>query len=76
MELKTLSTMDYVVVRKLKGFLVQVPNIKYLGESSSEDGTILLFELKEPSPLMDILSNIPLVEDLVTEGDSIKLILN
>jgi vacuolar-type H+-ATPase subunit H len=76
MELKTLSPIDYLLVRKLKGFLLQVPNVKYLGESSSEEGTMMSFEMKEPLPLVDILGKIPLVGNVETQGDSIKLILN
>ncbi len=76
MELKTLSPIDYLLVRKLKGFLIQVPNVKYLGESSSEEGTLLSFEMQEPLPLMDILSKIPWVENVEAQGDNIKLILN
>jgi F-type H+-transporting ATPase subunit b len=76
MELKTLSSIDYLLVRKLKGFLIQVPNVKYLGESASEEGTLLSFEMKEPLPIMDILSKIPWVENVETQGDNIKLILN
>ena len=76
MELKILSAMDYKLVKQLKDFLVRVPNMKYLGESSSEEGSILSFEMKEPLPIMDILSDMPLVEDVATQGDSIKLILN
>jgi vacuolar-type H+-ATPase subunit H len=75
-ELKTLSSMDYTLVKELKGFLIKVPNVKYLGESSSEEGSILSFEIREPLPLVDILGNIPLVENVVTQGDNVKLTLN
>jgi vacuolar-type H+-ATPase subunit H len=76
MELKTLSSVEYTLVKELKGFLTRVPNVKYLGESSSEEGTILTFEIQEPLPLIDILGNIPLVQNVVTQGDNISLSLN
>lgn len=76
LELKTLSPIDYIQIKGLKDVLTQVPNIKYLSESSSEDGTMLSFEIKEPLPLIDILNEIPLVENVETQGDNIKLILN
>ena len=76
MELKTLAPIDFSVVRKLKGYLTQIPNIIYLGESSSEEGTTLSFELKEPLPLIDILNKVPAVESVETQGENIKLILS
>ena len=75
-ELKTLSTMSYVLVKDLKGFLTKVPNVKYLGESSGEEGSILSFEFIEPLPLLDILGSIPMVENVVEQGDTVKLSLN
>ena len=75
-ELKTLSTMSYALVKDLKGFLTKVPNVKYLGESSGEEGSILTFEFIEPLPLLDILSSIPLVENVTEQGDTVKLSLN
>lgn len=75
-ELKTLSSMNYALVRELKGFLAKVPNVKYLGESSGEEGSILSFEISEPLPLLDILGSIPLVANVVEQGDTVKLSLN
>jgi len=75
-ELKTLSTMNYALVKDLKSFLIKVPNVKYLGESSGEEGSILSFEISEPLPLVDILGSIPLVENVVEQGDKVKLNLN
>jgi F0F1-type ATP synthase membrane subunit b/b' len=74
-ELKTLSTMDYTLVRELKTYLSKVPHVKYLGESSSEEGSILSFEIQEPLPIIDILGSIPLVENAEILGDNIKLTL-
>ena len=75
-ELKTLSSMNYALVKELKGFLSKVPNVKYLGESSGEEGSILSFEISEPLPLLDILGSIPLVANVVEQGDTVKLSLN
>lgn len=76
MELKTLSPIDHLLIKRLKHFLIQIPNVIYLGESSGEEGTMLSFEMKEPLPLLEVLNNIPLVESVETQGDNIKLILN
>jgi vacuolar-type H+-ATPase subunit H len=75
-EMKTLAQMDYLKIRKLKSFMIQVPNMKYLGEVSGEEGIVLSFDIKEPLPLLDIFSNVPSVRDVVAQGENIKLILN
>ena len=75
-ELKTLSSMNYALVKELKGFLSKVPNVKYLGESSGEEGSVLSFEISEPLPLLDVLGSIPLVANVVVQGDTVKLSLN
>jgi vacuolar-type H+-ATPase subunit H len=74
-ELKALPSTDHPTLKNLKNFFNQVPNIKYLGESYTEEGYMLTFEIKEPLPLIDILSKIPSVEKVVTLEDSLKLIL-
>jgi F0F1-type ATP synthase membrane subunit b/b' len=75
-EMKSLSKFDYLKIRKLKGFMIQVPNIKYLGEFSNDEGIVLSFKMNEPLPLIDVLSNMPSVKKVETQGDNIKLILN
>ncbi len=75
-DLKTLSIVDHRKVRSLKAFLTRVQNIKYIGESSNEEGTVLSFEITEPMPLMEILDNIPDVITSEQSGNNIKLTLN
>jgi len=69
-EMKSVSTsFDYQYLKNLKRYLNNIPSIKYLQESASEKETTVLFEVKEPLPLLDILNNIPLVDEIVTETD-------
>jgi hypothetical protein len=75
MELKSLSSTPYSVVKSLKDFFNRVPIIQYLGESCTEKGCTTRYEIKEPLPIMDILNNIPLVREVVVRDDSIRLVL-
>lgn len=75
MEMKTLSSCPYLQIKKLKSFLAQIPNIKLVEEYASETETTLLFEVKAPMPLFDILTRIPSVEESVAEGDNVRLVL-
>jgi hypothetical protein len=69
-EMKSVSTsFDYQYLKNLKKYLINIPSIKYLQESASEKETTVLFDVKEPLPLLDIFSNIPLVDEIVTETD-------
>ena len=69
-EMKSVSTsFDYQYLKNLKKYLINIPSIKYLQESASEKETTVLFDVKEPLPLLDILNNIPLVDEIVTETD-------
>lgn len=68
------SSFDYQYLKNLKKYLVHIPSIKYLQESASEKETSVLFEVSEPVPLLDILSNIPLVEKVTTEADDIYIV--
>jgi F0F1-type ATP synthase membrane subunit b/b' len=61
MELKTVSPDDYKHIARMREFLVQIPNIKFTGEDSSEEETSFSFEIKESLPVVDILSNMPSV---------------
>jgi F0F1-type ATP synthase membrane subunit b/b' len=76
MKLKAGSSCDYKQIRKLRDFLLQIPNIRFTGEFASEEETTISLEVQVPLPLLDILSNMPSVEKVVTEGDGAKLILN
>jgi len=67
------SAFDYQYLKHLKKYLVHIPNIRYLQEYASEKEISIVFELKEPIPLLDLLGNIPLVEEVKTEGDNISI---
>jgi F0F1-type ATP synthase membrane subunit b/b' len=74
-EMKSISSsFDYQYLKNLKKYLVHIPNIKYLQEYASEKEISILFELKEPLPLLDILRNIPQVEKVNTEADDISIV--
>jgi len=76
MELKTLSaSFDYRQIMKLRNHLLQSPSIKCITECASEKEMTVLFEVKEPLPLLDILSNIPSVDRLIAQDDGVNLIL-
>jgi vacuolar-type H+-ATPase subunit H len=63
------SSFDYQYLKNLKRYLVNIPSIKCLQESASEREISLLFDIKEPLPLLDILNNIPLVNEVITKDD-------
>jgi vacuolar-type H+-ATPase subunit H len=74
-EMKSVSaSFDYQYLKNLKKYLIHIPSIKYLQESASEKETSVLFEIQEPLPLLDILGNIPMVEEITTEDDSICVV--
>jgi len=74
-EMKSVSeSFDYQYLKNLKKYLIHIPSIKYLQESASEKETSILFEIQEPLPFLDILSNIPMVEEITTEDDSIFVV--
>jgi F0F1-type ATP synthase membrane subunit b/b' len=75
-KLKAFSSMPYAVLKNMRNYFNQVTNVKYLGESCTDEAYILEFEMKEPLPLIDILKSIPSVERVETQKDSLKLILN
>jgi vacuolar-type H+-ATPase subunit H len=78
MEMRTASaSFDYQYVKKLKKYLVSLPGIKYLQESASEKEMSVLFRIEEPLPLLDVLREVPLVENVVTgsaEDNNISLV--
>ncbi len=75
-EMRAISTsFDYQYLKNLKKYLVRIHGIKYLQECASEKEMSVLFDIKEPLPLLDILNNLPLVEEVVTETDeNIRLV--
>ncbi len=74
-EMKSISApFDYQYLKNLKKYLIHIPNIKYVQESASEKEMSIVFDLQEPLPLLDILKNIPLVDEVITESDNISII--
>lgn len=70
MEMKSESAeFDYQYLKKLKKYLVHIANIKYLQEYASEKEMSVVFDILEPLPLLDILSNIPMVAEVITRAD-------
>jgi vacuolar-type H+-ATPase subunit H len=72
-ELTTLSTFDTARMKSIKKDFNQIPSVKYLGESSSEEGTKISFELKKPLPLIEILRKMPSIDKISEEGGNLKL---
>ena len=68
-EMKSSSAVDYQYLRNLKKYLVHMPSIKYLQEYASEKEMTVLFDVKEPLPLLEILTNVPLVDEVITATD-------
>jgi vacuolar-type H+-ATPase subunit H len=74
-EMRSMSTsFDYQYLKNLKKYLVHIPNINYLQEYASEKEITIIFELTEPLPLLEILRNIPMVDEVSTEADDIKIV--
>lgn len=68
-EMKSSSAVDYQYLRNLKKYLVHMPSIKYLQEYASEKEMSVMFDVREPVPLLEILNNVPLVDEVITETD-------
>ena len=74
-EMKSISSaFDYQYLKNLKKYLVHIPNIKYVQEYASEKEISIIFELKEPLPLLEILRNIPQVDEVTTDADDISIV--
>ena len=74
-EMKSISSaFDYQYLKNLKKYLVHIPNVKYVQEYASEKEISIVFELKEPLPLLEILRNIPQVDQVNTEADDISIV--
>lgn len=73
-EMKSISSsFDYQYLKNLKKYLVHIPNIRYVQEYASEKEISILFELKEPLPLLEIIRNVPQVDEVITEADDISI---
>lgn len=68
-EMTSSSSADYQYLRNLKKHLVLIPSIKYLQENASEKEMSVLFDVKEPLPIFDVLNNVPFVEEVTTGVD-------
>ncbi|MFH1652007.1 MAG: hypothetical protein ABID87_07915 [Chloroflexota bacterium] len=75
MEMRTISPYHFMQIRKLRNLLAQVPSIKLLEEYASEEETTLLFDVKEPLPMLEILRKLPAVENAEGHGDRYKVVL-
>jgi vacuolar-type H+-ATPase subunit H len=68
-EMRSFSATDYQHLKNLKKYLVSIPDVKYLQEYASEKEMSVLFDIREPLPLLDVLRQVPLVEDIVAGAD-------
>jgi len=74
-ELKSVTSFEYRHLKSLINYLVHIPNIKFVQEIASEKEMSVLFDLKEPLPLLEIIGNSPLVDEVIDEADNISIIL-
>lgn len=68
-EVKSSSADDYQYLKGLKKYMVGIADVKYLQEYASEKEMSVLFDIREPLPLLDVLRRVPLVEDVVPGPD-------
>ncbi|MFA5309918.1 MAG: hypothetical protein WC370_10620 [Dehalococcoidales bacterium] len=70
LEMKSASaSFDYQYLKNLKKYLMHIPGIKYIQESASEKEVSVLFDIKEPLPLLDILNHVPIIDEVIVETD-------
>jgi hypothetical protein len=74
-EMKSVTSFEYRQLKNLVNYLVHVPGIKYVQENASEKEMSILFDVKEPMPLVDILRDIPLVDKVIAEPGGASLVL-
>ena len=67
---------DFILLRKLEECLRQVPDLRLVmvGGSVDQDTTIVVFAEK-PLLLVDLLKEMPPVEQVITEDERIQVIL-
>jgi hypothetical protein len=75
MEMKSAGALDYRYVKALKKTLGQYAAIRYLEESASEKELSLQFEVVEPQPLLDVLGNVPMVEQVLPQPNDDILVV-
>ena len=64
-EVKSSSAIDYQYLKGLKKYMVGIPDVKYLQEYASEKEMSVLFDIREPLPLLEVLRRVPRVEEVV-----------
>lgn len=74
-ELKSVTSFEYRHMKDLMNYLVHIPGIKYVQENASEKEMSVVFDVKEPMPLIDILKDIPLVDRVIEEANGASLVL-
>ena len=69
-EVKSVSAaFDYTYLKNLKKYLMHFPTVKYLQESASEKAVTMIFDITEPLPLIAVLHDMPLIQEVVFETD-------
>ncbi len=63
------ETCDSKLFKSMKRYLVGIPGVKQLQESASEKELSALFDLSEPLPLLELLSKVPQVDEVVCRSD-------
>ncbi|MBI4334820.1 MAG: hypothetical protein HY673_26495 [Chloroflexi bacterium] len=77
MELRVIPPYNSAQIKELIHAILQVPGIKRAGDyGSDEEGAKVIFEIREPLPLVKVLNKMPLVASTSDKGDSIRLVLS
>lgn len=63
------ATFEYQHFKNLKKQFVKIPSIKQLQESASEKEMSALFDITEPLPLLEILSKMPSVSEVISNTE-------
>ncbi len=72
-ELKIIPPYDTLQKKRLVEFLKQVPSIQLSGEAANDDYASIYIDIVEPLPLLALLGETLLVENLNARGDTIKM---
>ena len=76
MKLIVTSPVDIGQLRKLEESLFQVENLRVvLIRGSVEEGTEIVISAEKPIPLLDVLGEIPIVEQAVKKDQEIQVTL-
>jgi vacuolar-type H+-ATPase subunit H len=75
MEMSSSGGLDYKYVKDLKKYLALNSGVKYLEESASEKEFSMLFEVKDPIPLLDVLNRAPQVEQVLPQPNDDILVV-